>query len=243
MRVVIIEDEVNLSNYLKETIQSVRSDAEVVAQIRSVKEANEYFKENESPDIIFSDIRLLDGISFSIFEDNDIKSSIVFTTAYDEYVMKSFDYNNIYYILKPVKKADIESAFAKYDRQSITSEKALYTPKAGKKLTRLLIEKSDALIPVNISDIVFIESDFKASRIYTADGQKYPCSMNLKKLEEILDPEMFVRVSRQWILKVDLISQIQKNHFGKYKLTIKPGYELSEVEVSKDRIDKIVSSF
>lgn len=249
MRIVIIEDEIHASDYLMNLIGELRPDAEVVAQLRSIRDAMYFLTTEKEPDLIFSDIRLLDGLSFEIFKTVKLKSKIVFVTAYDEYVMDSFEYNNIYYLLKPIKKQDLIKAFEKYDNLALSQDTDLLLPiiqstlLSSKKANAIMIETGDSIIPVRIDDIMLAASSFKLSEIYLRDGQRYPCDLNLKKLEEILGEDDFVRASRQWIVRKDAIQSIVKLTTSKYKIVLKPGCAVHEIETVKDRVDRIISSF
>lgn len=249
MKVVIIEDEYYASEYLESIIKEIRPDAEIVRKIQSIKEAIEYFENNKQPDLIFSDIKLLDGLSFEIFKRIDITSKIIFTTAFDEYILKSFEYNNIFYLIKPINKNDLIKAFEKYDK-ICSGEKSIDLNglmeslglSQGSKTSRIVIESENSYIPIEVKDIAMIETDFKSSVVYMKDGKRFPCSMNLKKFESTLDPSKFIRVSRQCIANVDAIQSISKSVIGKPKIILKPNCAITEIEISKDKVDKIIDS-
>ena len=114
IKVVIIEDELPAQRLLKETLQEIDIKTEVVCCLNSIKSAVEWFKNNSHPDIVLLDIKLSDGLSFEIFKQVNIESSIIFTTAYDEYAIQAFKVNSIDYLLKPVEKDELQTAFEKY---------------------------------------------------------------------------------------------------------------------------------
>ena len=114
IKVVIIEDELPAQRLLKETLQEINFETEVVGCLNSIKSAVEWFKNNSHPDIVLLDIQLSDGLSFEIFKQVNIESSIIFTTAYDEYAIQAFKVNSIDYLLKPVEKDELQAAFEKY---------------------------------------------------------------------------------------------------------------------------------
>ncbi|MCQ2147716.1 MAG: LytTR family DNA-binding domain-containing protein, partial [Bacteroidales bacterium] len=198
---------------------------------------------------ILQEFHTFDGLRFEIFKRINITSKIVFTTAFDEFVLNSFDYNNIFYLIKPIGKIDLKKAFEKYDMLK-SSEASLDFTKVFESLgiskttkaSRIVIESESSYTPINTKDIALIETDFKSSVVYLTNGKKYPCSMNLKKFEATLDPDKFIRVSRQCIANVDCILSINKSVIGKPKIILKPGCAISEIEISKDKIDKIIDS-
>ena len=107
MKILIIEDEPQAADRLHSLIQQIEPDAEVIAKLDSVKRSVEWLKSNVPVDLIFMDIQLADGLSFEIFDQIEIKSPIIFTTAYNEYALKAFKVNSIDYILKPVDKEEV----------------------------------------------------------------------------------------------------------------------------------------
>jgi len=109
MKVIIIEDEKPSARRLNRMLQSLG--LKVVAMLHSVQESLEWFQNNKHPDLIFLDIQLSDGLSFEIFENIEIKSAIIFTTAYDEYALQAFKLNSIDYLLKPIDSEELEKAY------------------------------------------------------------------------------------------------------------------------------------
>ena len=131
MRVVIIEDEQLAARRLECMIQSYDPSIIVLAKLESVEESVKWFRTNQQPDLIFLDIHLEDGLSFSIFEKLSINSPIIFTTAFDEYAIRAFKHKSIDYLLKPIIQEDLQAAIEKYKEwnkgnQPIIDVKALY---------------------------------------------------------------------------------------------------------------------
>ena len=113
MKAVIVEDEIVAAQNLQRLIGQLAADIEVITVLQSVDESVEWFLQNQSPDLVFMDIHLADGSSFTIFEKVDITCPVIFTTAYDEYALKAFEVNSIDYLLKPINIKDFERAIAK----------------------------------------------------------------------------------------------------------------------------------
>ena len=116
IKVVLIEDEIPAQRLLKETLQEVNFETEVVVCLNSIKSAVKWFQNNPHPEIVLLDIQLSDGLSFEIFKQVNIESSIIFTTAFDEYAIQAFKVNSIDYLLKPIEKDELQTAFEKYDQ-------------------------------------------------------------------------------------------------------------------------------
>src|SRR5688572_33394234 len=137
--VLIIEDEPQAAQRLQTLVEDSISGVMVVAKIDSVERSVKWIRENTSPDLIFMDIQLADGISFQIFEQCDVKSPVIFTTAYDEYALKAFKVNSIDYILKPVDKDDVNRALQKlkdFGKKDHTTEMLANIGEAVRSLTR-----------------------------------------------------------------------------------------------------------
>ena len=116
MNVVILEDETRAASYLERLILKVAPEMTVVAKIESVRDAVPFLQSHGNIDLIFSDVQLADGLSFEIFKQVTIRCPIIFTTAYDEYAIEAFKVNSIDYLLKPIKKEDLEKAIAKFKK-------------------------------------------------------------------------------------------------------------------------------
>ena len=112
MNVIIIEDEKPSARRLSRLLANLG--VEVSVLLHSVEESINWFKNNEHPDLIFLDIQLSDGLSFEIFDAVEVKSAIIFTTAFDEYALQAFKLNSIDYLLKPIDEEELESAVKKY---------------------------------------------------------------------------------------------------------------------------------
>ena len=116
MKILIIEDEVAAVRRLSKLILEVLPSADIIADLDSVEASLQWFHKNPMPDLIFQDIQLADGTSFDIFEHIEVLKPIIFTTAYDQYAIQAFKVNAIDYLLKPVKRVELENALSKYQK-------------------------------------------------------------------------------------------------------------------------------
>jgi two-component SAPR family response regulator len=114
MKVVIIEDEEAAAGRLKKVLLELDPTLEILATLESIERAVSWFKSNTSPNVIFADIQLADGPSFEIFKSVNITAPVIFITAYDAYALDAFKFNGIDYLLKPIKKAEVEKSLKKY---------------------------------------------------------------------------------------------------------------------------------
>ncbi len=205
MRVVIIEDERAAQEQLTEILKTCGVDIEVVRYIDSVEDSIAFLhsEESSSIDLIFLDIHLSDGYSFSIFEQVEVAIPIIFTTAYDEYALKAFEVNCVDYILKPIRSIDIQRVFNKIRSFNLFGGTAATIPE------KLLVIDSWYSVPINISDIALFYRDANKIRVYNYEGRRYMVNMTLEKIEELLCGDKFVRANRQFIVAKEAVKCIE----------------------------------
>lgn len=237
MNILIIEDEIPAANRLEKLIAEVKPYANILEVIETVEDAIEWFKNNDEPDLVISDIQLADGVSFEIYEAVQPKCPIIFATAYDQYAIKAFELNSIDYLLKPFNKEQLAKSFEKLDKitppATIDYTKLVDSPSAGNVFKqRFLISKGDNLIPVATADIAYIFTEDKAVLLKTMDGKNFFINYSLDELEQQLNPKEFFRLNRQFIAGVASISKISQYFNGKLKIELVPAQN-SEVIISR----------
>ncbi|ASW73514.1 hypothetical protein IQ37_11180 [Chryseobacterium piperi] len=239
--ILIVEDEGLNAEKLIRILKELRPNYTVLTVLESVEDSVNWFQSNPHPDLVFMDIRLLDGLSFEIFEQVTIQSSIIFTTAFDEYAVEAFKQNSIGYILKPVEKAELEQTILKWESQPLRStdlkiNKVIESLSNHKKefRSRFLIPFRDKFISLPVSDIAHIYSESKITRIVTYDCKEYIINQTLEVLERELDPKFFFRVNRQYIVHISAILEIYNYYHGKLRITLKNNPEL-EIFASKEK--------
>lgn len=239
MKTIIIEDEKPAARYLVKLLQN--EGIEPLAMLNSVKETINWFQNNEEPDLIFLDIQLGDGISFEIFEQVQPKSSIIFTTAYDEYAIKAFRFNSIDYLLKPINKIDLQNALTKYRQQKSPVAwdafqlKSLLTNNFDNRYReRFLIKVGSNLKTIQTEEVRCFYSKNKASYLFT-DSREYPMEQTLSDLESQLNPRDFFRISRNAIVNLKFIENITTHSGSRYQLFIRGVDE--ELVVSRERVN------
>ena len=217
MKAVIVEDELIAAQNLQRLIQQVDSDIEVIVVLQSVEESIEWFMLHPAPELVFMDIHLADGSSFSIFEKVEISCPIIFTTAYDEYALKAFEVNSIDYLLKPISLKNFERALSKFrsmvaakDDNSELISHLLATFKQTKEAfkSNFLIPHKDKFIPLAVSKIACLYTENKMVNIVTDDQQIYHIDSSLEDLGNQLNPALFFRANRQYIVSHKAIKDI-----------------------------------
>lgn len=247
MTTIIIEDEKPAARLLQRKLEKLQINVTVL--LHSVEEAIEWFSNHPHPDLIFLDIQLSDGLSFAIFEAVEIKSAIIFTTAYDEYALRAFKLNSIDYLLKPIDEDDLEVAVNKY--KSRVPEKAPENPslaldfEAIKRMLTNPFEKNykkrftlkigQHLKVISVDEIECFYSENKGTYLHTFDNRDYLLETTLEVLEQELDPAAFYRISRKFIIPLKAIKEIVVYSNSRLKIIL-PTYKAEEVIVSREKV-------
>ena len=242
MNVLIFEDEkptaVRLSSLLTEIDDSIK----IIGIIGSVKEGIEWFGENKMPDLIFQDIILSDGNCFDIFDAVDLSVPVIFTTAFSEYALRSFQVNSIDYLVKPYDKEDIKRALLKFKKfegafqppdKKLLEEilnKAAFTPKK-----RFLIKTGDNYITINSNDVAYFISDDSVTLAVLFSKKKYIVDYSIVDLSKQLDASFFFQINRKVIINIESVEKIITWFNSRLKIVINPPIE-EDVIVSRDRV-------
>jgi len=238
MNVLIIEDESFAADKLEMMLKEVEPAINVMAKLGSIKDSVKWLFEN-SADLIFLDIQLSDGISFSIFEQVAINTPVIFTTAYDQYAIKAFKLNSISYLLKPVRKSDLVESIRKYQTLksafSIDFDMLLANIQGREPdyKKRFLIQIGEKIRKVEVHEISYFYALEKGVYLRTLQGKSYPAEYSLDKLETILNPSAFFRINRKYIVNVDAIRSMVAYSRGRVKLELNPAAD--------NELDTIVS--
>ncbi len=239
MKVLIIEDETAAARRLAKLITEIDPNIEVVEQLDSIEGSVLWFEQHPMPDLIFMDIHLADGSSFEIFNHLKIEKPIVFTTAYDEYALQAFKVNAIDYLLKPLKKTELEQAIAKYKSLQKPTVEMNYqalanTLQTDKYNTRFLIRFGQNIKVVEFRDAAYFYTEDKITFIVTKEGKRYPVEPSLEKLDEMADPRAFFRINRQFIVNIESIKEMYAYSKSRVKLKLDPPTD-KETIVSTER--------
>ncbi|WP_298903272.1 LytTR family DNA-binding domain-containing protein [uncultured Psychroserpens sp.] len=244
MRVIIIEDEKPSARRLKRMLAEVQIETDIM--LHSVEESIDWFQNNEHPDLIFLDIQLSDGLSFEIFETVEIKSAVIFTTAYDEYALQAFKLNSIDYLLKPIDEDDLEKAVSKFkDRapkkqQAVTLDfndikKLLVNPIEREYKKRFSVKVGQHLKLINIDDIECFYSENKGTYAFTSEGRNYLLDTTLEQLEDELEPHKFFRISRKFYVNVNAIADMVSYTNSRLQIKLNT-FKEQDVIVARERV-------
>ncbi|WP_288984512.1 LytTR family DNA-binding domain-containing protein [uncultured Flavobacterium sp.] len=242
MNILIIEDEKPAARLLQRKVEKLGLQANTM--LHSVEESIAWFQNNAHPDLIFLDIQLSDGLSFEIFEQIDIKSAVIFTTAYDEYALRAFKLNSIDYLLKPIDEEDLEIAVNKFKARTQSQnflldfeaiKRMLVNPAEKEYKKRFSVKIGQQLKVISIEEVECFYSENKGTYIHTLDNRDYLIDSTLEVLEADINPKEFYRVSRKFIVPLKAVKEIQVYLNSRLKIIL-PTYKDDEVIVARERV-------
>lgn len=246
IKAVIIEDETLIARELQSKIASIADDVKIVEILPSLKTAKKWFLQNAEPDLLFMDIQLSDGVSFELFDHFNLTCPVIFTTAYDEYALRAFKVNGIEYLLKPIDNEELANAIEKFRRQTegvgkppVNMQELLkilqHQPVGGPVFKeKFIVSVRHNWLPIHTKDIACFMRD-NLNYLYTFSGDKYTLDFNtLEEIEELLDPKIFYRANRQYIVNIEAIQSVKPHENQKLTLHLKAPAKV-EVDVSREK--------
>lgn len=239
MNVLIIEDEQLAQEELVRIISKRFPNMVISARLGSVKESIEWLRKN-SPDLIFMDIQLSDGISFDIFDYVEIRTPIIFTTAYDQYAIQAFKVNGIGYLLKPIVENDLVIAVEKLDYQPDRLKELLNLIKPSKEYkSRIAIKTGDKFSFLDIHDVAYFYAEERVTFAVPKQGKARIVDYTIEALEPLLDPKRFFKLTRGCVASIDSIAGVSKYFNSRLKIKLNPEYE-GELLVSRVRVGEFL---
>lgn len=221
MKVLIIEDEPLAAERLSEMIVEYESHIEIQGMLDSVKGAVAWLKRNPTPDLMFLDIQLADGLSFAIFDEVNPNCPIIFTTAYDEYAIKAFKLNSIDYLLKPLDFEELATAMDKFVKVhykpaipninngiDIEALRAMMQPKEPQYKQRFVVKKGEHLRAIPVDEILYFYSEDKVTFFKSSEGERFMINFTLGEIEGMIDPAIFFRINRTYLLRYEAINDM-----------------------------------
>ena len=246
IKVVIVEDEIPAQINLKKLIEKCCDQSRVVATRSSVRSTGKWLEENpQGADVIFLDVELSDGICFDIFDKVAIDAQVIITTAYDNYAIKAFRVNTVDYLLKPITESDLRCAWERCkERIELQSQPNLETlldivskagaPKDKEYKKRFIVKMGEKIIIIPVEDIAYCYSEDKSTYAISRNGTRRLLDYSLDMVQEMLDPKIFFRISRSYIVSINSIENISKYLGTRLKLQLTPHSD-DEVVVSRSR--------
>lgn len=251
MNVLIIEDEPHAQYELQRLLSESGRDIQVLKCIDSVEDAVEYLKRPMDIDLMFFDIQLADGLSFEIFKHVEVKTPIIFTTAYDEYAIKAFKVNSIDYLLKPVKQEELNGALTKFevlDEKQVPESSILQAEQIKQLLAlhktkykaRFICRLGDQIKHVNTEDIAYFSAEDNEVLLTTKTGARYFINHSLDHLSALLDPDSFYRINRSYFVQLSAIKKISKYFNSRLLIELYPNTE-EQVLISRVKVNDFLN--
>ncbi|MES2374458.1 MAG: LytTR family DNA-binding domain-containing protein [Bacteroidota bacterium] len=232
IKAVIIEDEKTALDNLIHHIQLTKEPISVIAELETVEDSVNWLINNPAPDLIFMDIHLKDGISFSIFERVKVSSPIIFITAFDNFMVKAFEQTSIEYLLKPINEQELLKAITKYKNLKnhfLNNHENLLeylAQKDNNKKSRILVKKGIEFQSILLEEVAYFFTEQKITFLITKDGKKFLVDKNLKELEEELDGHIFYRANRKFIININYVKSYKS--YDKIKILVELTVPVSE---------------
>lgn len=248
LKIFIVEDErLGLERLIK-LLHEIDEAIEILGHAETVKSAVWWLQNHPAPDLLLLDIELADGQCFEIFRQIDVQVPVIFTTSYDEYALSAFKVNSVDYLLKPIRKEELEQSLAKWKRlrttygepqpqvnveNLIASIRQFQAPQDYRK--RFLVKQGQKLQAIEVEEIAWFHTDSKISFLRTWDNQRFVVDYTLEELATMLDPHWFFRANRSYIVHARAIKMINPYFNGKLQLQLQPATELNDVLISKEK--------
>jgi len=254
MKIVIVEDEAPALQKLEALLERYDPEIEIVGRLDSVKSSVQWFQQSTfQPDLVFMDIRLTDGLSFEIFRHVTINSPVIFTTAYNEYALEAFKVNSVAYLLKPFSYDDLYKSMQKL----ITMRENLALPEQRIRMeelndllgnlqknykSRFMVKIGEHIRSVRSEDINLFFADGRVVYILTSAGRHYIIDHKMEDLQEVLDPEIYFRLNRTYIVNINAIDDVIVYSNSRLKVILNKEFE-NELIVSRERVGEFKKWF
>ncbi|MEX0287621.1 MAG: LytR/AlgR family response regulator transcription factor [Flavobacteriaceae bacterium] len=226
MQILIIEDEARAARQLQQLLTSCSFQYELLEVIDTVVDAVEWFKTNATPDLVFMDIQLADGISFEIFGRVSVEAPIIFTTAFDQYAIQAFKVNSIDYLLKPIRQSDLNDALVKFEKSNrpagINTEvlqQLMGSLRGFEKRNNILVKEGSGFAQISVSELSYIYSEDSIT-FGVSGAKRYIIDETMDQLYESLDTSDFFRINRGQIVAKKAIVKIDRYFNHRLKLSV-----------------------
>ena len=242
MKVLIIEDEMPNAKRLQKMLLQIDAGIEVCAILESISDSVQWFRRHPHPDIAFMDVRLADGLCFEVFSQTTVHCPVIFTTAYDEYALRAFKVNSVDYLLKPVNIGELSSSLDKFRQihrhppgNNMMNDVITMLKQQQKSYrTRFLLPFKDTYNTLLVQDIAYFYTELKVTWAIQYNKQGHIVPYTLEELEDQLDPAIFFRANRQYLVSSSSIVAIHNYFNGKLKVMVQPGIK-DDLVISRER--------
>lgn len=236
LRVAIIEDEPATARNLRHMLQDVAPEIDVLTILPGVAESVAWLNDNmQQCELLFMDVRLSDGLSFDIFSQVNVTLPVIFVTAYDDYALQAFKANGIDYILKPFDESELRQSLQKYNRLRDNSKMQQLAAQFKSYKQSFLVHNRDKLIPLSAGNIAWFYTANELVYAGTVDNKQYIIDFTMEQLQQQLDPAVFFRANRQFIVQRGAIQEVEFYFNGRLALKVHPAPK-EQILISKARV-------
>lgn len=247
MKVLIIEDEIPAAEKLERYLHKFDTEIELAAVLPSIETSAKWLQEHQKGvDLIFMDIQLTDGLSFEIFSKVNIETPVIFTTAFDEYAIDAFKVNGIDYLLKPIRFTDLSDSLKRLEilKKQLLGESHIAHLRASiskrKYKDRFLVKLGNHIHSIKSEDVALFQADGRTVYLFSKEGKKFIIDFKLEDLSELMNPVLFYRVSRSFIVNINAIEDVMV--YSNSRLSISTHIQLSkEIIVSREKVSSFKS--
>ncbi|WP_394748838.1 LytR/AlgR family response regulator transcription factor [Spongiimicrobium salis] len=244
IKAIVIEDEQSARHHIMGLIAQYPKPIDIITSLATVTDSIAWLQHNTSPDLIFMDIHLSDGLAFDIMEEVELTCPIIYTTAYDQYAIKAFKTTGIDYLLKPISQEELHNALDKFKAtlpqdpeawflKNMNLFQAINTHKEANYNERFLLKSGRSLHPVKTQDIAYFYRD-ELVFAQCFDGKSYPMDESLNQLQKVLNPTRFIRLNRQYLVNIEAIEKLVPYKPGQLQLLLHPISE-NPIYLSQER--------
>jgi len=227
MRILIIDQDSQAIRYLEKLLNEIAPENKISGRCKDIKTAEQWLQNNPLPDLIFSVIELPDGLSFEIFNNLRKKPPVIFTGDDEKYTIDAFKANGIYYLLKPVEKEELKEALNRYETffsrgENASTIKGAANPGKISYQERFLVTIGRQMKLISIEDVAYFFTEQKIVYLVTFQKVKYNTGFTLERLEQQLNPAIFFRINRQFIINISAIVKLLPASKSRMQVVLKP---------------------
>jgi two-component system, LytTR family, response regulator len=253
MKVIIVEDEVPAAEKLERYLHKYDPALEVLAKLDSIRTSVEWLSHNQdSIDLIFMDIQLTDGLSFNIFQQVQVKKPVIFTTAFNEFALDAFKMNGIDYLMKPITFTDLSASLKKFENlklqfnaappDPLKLQQALSTTRTRDYKNRFMVKLGEHIRSITTDQISLFYAEGRDVFLLTTQNRKFIIDYTLEALEDILEPKLFFRLNRTFILNINAIKDVIVYSNSRLKILVHQEFD-KEIIVSREKVGEFKEWF
>lgn len=242
---IIVEDEVPAAEKLERYLKKYDPEITIEARFDAVSTTVEWLRQyQDTIDLIFMDIQLIDGLSFQIFQQAEVRKPVIFTTAFNEFALDAFKVNSIDYLLKPVTFTDLSASLKKFEslrsqfqasQVQLKVENAFSSLKPREYKNRFMVKLGEHIRSLTVEQISIFYAEGRDVFLVTKENRKFIIDYTLEALEDILDPALFFRLNRTFVVNIDAIKDVLVYSNSRLKITLHQTFD-KEIIVSREKV-------